>query len=325
MADLRSKEDLLSARDGPSSIRRGRPQKQSRRKKTHWGVYGALAPLAITLLVFQYYPALNGIWNSFWNWNPGFTSTFTGFDNYIRMFGDTVWWQSFGNLGIIFAFSIVTWVFPLLAAELLVSLRSQRAQFVFRTLLIVPMAFPGIVTALVWSFLYQPNSGVLNEILRGFALGDLAQNWLGDSRLALLALLFIGFPFVAGLPFLIFYSTLQNVPKEIFEACAIDGVGRVRRLWAIDIPLMARQVQLLVILVIIQTLQYGFVAYVLTHGGPDNATMVPVLYMLSQAYDGQAWGYAATLSTTLFALTVLLSAIVAVFRRKDSTTNVKGL
>ncbi|XUK60837.1 ABC-type sugar transport system permease subunit [Plantibacter sp. RU18] len=325
MVVLPPTEEVASVMERITSGEDSAPPAAARKRRVPWGVYIALAPLALTLIAFQYFPALSGIWHSFWDWNPGFTSTFTGFDNYIRMFGDSLWWQSFANLGIIFIFSIVSWIFPLMAAELLVSLKSQRAQFVFRTLLIVPMAFPGVVTALVWSFLYQPNSGVFNEILRGLGLGDLAQNWLGDPRTALLALLFIGFPFVAGLPFLIFYSTLQNIPKEIFEACSLDGVGRIRRFFTIDVPLMARQVQLLVILVIIETLQYGFVAYILTHGGPDNATMVPVLRMINEAYDGQAWGYAAALSTTLFVLTVVLSAVVAIFRRKDSTTNIKGL
>jgi len=302
-----------------------KPGAPRRRRPRHFGVYIALLPLALVLGLFAYYPAITGIFFSFWDWNPGFTSTFTGLDNYVRMFGDALWWDAFRNLGIIFIFTLVTWVLPLLAAELLITLKSERAQFIYRTLLIVPMAFPGVVTALVWSFMYQPNNGVINQLLRSLGLGDLAQNWLGNPQIALLALLFIGFPFIAGLPFLLFYSALRNVPPEIFEAAKMDGVGRIRRFISIDLPLMARQTQILLILVIIDTLQYGFVAYILTRGGPDNATMVPVIRMLNQAFEGQEWGYAATLSTTLFVLTVTLSILVAVFRRKDSTTNVKGL
>ena len=296
-----------------------------RRRRVPVAVYIGIAPLAVMLGLFQYYPAISGIWHSFWNWKPGFESTFTGLDNYIKMMGDELWWSSFANLAIIFVFTIVTWIFPLLAAELLISLRSERAQFVYRTLLLIPMAFPGVVTALIWSFLYQPNQGVINEVLRAVGLEVLAQNWLGDPKFALLALLFIGFPFVAGLPFLIFYSTLQNIPREIFEATSLDGVGRIRRLFTIDLPLMAGQVRLLVILAVIETLQYGFVAYILTNGGPDNATTVPVLRMLNQAFDGQNWGYAAALSTTLFVMTVLLSGIVSRVRRRETTANVKGM
>lgn len=288
-------------------------------------LYLALVPIALVLGVVEYYPALSGIWFSFFDWKPGGESPFVGIDNYARMMEDRIWWQSFRVLGVIFVFSIASWLFPLLAAELLITLRSERAAFVFRTLLIAPMAFPGVVTALVWSFMYHPNNGVINTLLESVGLGALAQNWLGDPSIALLALLFVGFPFVAGLQFLVFYSTLQNIPKEIFEAAQIDGVGRLRRFWYIDLPLMATQVRLLVVLSIINTLQYGFVAYLLTSGGPDNATTVPVLRMLNVAFQGQDWGYAAALSTTLFALTLAFSGIAAVAGRRESISNVRKM
>jgi raffinose/stachyose/melibiose transport system permease protein len=304
-----------------------RPAEQPRRRsKWHRALplYLALLPLALVLGVVEYYPALSGIWFSFFDWNPGAESVFIGGDNYVKMFHDQIWWQSFRVLGAIFVFAVASWTIPVLAAELLITLRNERTAFIFRTLLIVPMAFPGVVTALVWSFIYQPNDGVLNTFLKTIGLGDLAQNWLGDPSIALIALLFVGFPFVAGLQFLVFYSTLQNIPKEIFEAAEIDGVGRVRRFWYIDLRLMAAQVRLLIVLTIINTLQYGFVAYLLTRGGPDNATMVPVLRMLNVAFQGQDWGYAAALSTTLFLLTLAFSAIAGLVGRKDSISNVRG-
>lgn len=301
------------------------PAGSVRGRRVSWLVYVALLPLAVVLALFQYYPALNGIFRSFWDWNPGLESSFVGLDNYAKMMDDGIWWQSFKNLGFIFVFGVVSWVIPVVAAELLISLRGQRAQFVFRTLLIVPMAFPGVVTALVWSFMYHPNNGVINKALVAVGLEGWTQNWVGDPSFALVSLLFIGFPFVAGLPFLIFYSTLQNIPREIFEAAAIDGVSRLRRFGSIDLPLMARQVKLLFFLAVIGTLQYGFMAYIVTSGGPDNATMVPVLRMLNVAFQGQDWGYAAALSTTLFVFTLVLSAVVVFVRRGDSSTNVRGM
>lgn len=296
-----------------------------RRRRIPWWVYGALLPITAVLVVFQWYPAVLGVVGSFLDWQPGGESTFVGLDNYARMMQDDIWWTSFRNLGIIFLWGVGIWAFPLLASELLITVRNERQQFVFRTLLLLPFAFPGIVTAFMWSFMYHPNNGLINKFLEGIGLGFLAQNWTGDPSLALLALLMIGFPFVAGLPFLVFYSTLRNIPPELFDAAALDGVGRWRRFWAIDLPLMARQVKLLLFLVVIHTLQYGFVAFVVTAGGPDNATTVPVLRMLDVAFQGQNWGYAATLSTTLFVITVVFSLIVVLIRRSDSSTNVKSL
>jgi raffinose/stachyose/melibiose transport system permease protein len=293
---------------------------RAKRRRFPWYAYAALAPLFATLALFAYYPAASGIWHSFYEWRPGFDSPFVGIANYLTMLEDDLWWKSFGNLGFIFVFGItVAWAIPLLAAELIISLDSKRAQFLLRTLLIAPMAFPGVVTVLLWAAMYEPNNGVINRVLRSMGLGVLAQNWVGDPQFALLSLLFIGFPFVAGLPFLVFLTTLQNVSSEVFEAAALDGCGRLRRLVAIDLPLMATQLKLLVFLATIGVLQYGFAAYLLTGGGPDNATQVPVLRMLGVAFQGSDWGYAATLSTTLFVMTILLSVVIVYVRRKDST------
>lgn len=290
------------------------------RRRFPWYVYLALAPLFATLAVFAYYPAASGIWHSFYEWRPGFESPFVGLDNYATMLTDDLWWSSFRNLGLMFVFGVtVSWAIPLLAAELIISLKSKRAQFFFRTALIAPMAFPGVVTVLLWGAMYEPKNGVINRALRSVGLDALAQNWVGDPQFALLSLLFIGFPFVAGLPFLVFLTTLQNISTEIFEAAALDGCGRLRRLVKIDLPLMASQLKLLVFLATISVLQYGFAAYLLTSGGPDNATQVPVLRMLAVAFQGSDWGYAATLSTTLFVMTILLSVVIVYVRREDRT------
>ncbi|WP_120338838.1 carbohydrate ABC transporter permease [Cryobacterium soli] len=295
------------------------------RRRFPWYAYISLLPIAVVLVAFQYYPAISGMIYSFFDWNPAGSSPFIGFENYARMMSDELWWLSFRNLGAIFAFSIVAWVLPLLAAELVSSVRSQRAQFIYRTLLILPMAFPGIVTALIWAFMYQPNRGLFNEALKSIGLGALARNWVGDPSLALIALLFIGFPFIAGLPFLIFYTSLQNIPKEVFEAADLDGVGRVRRVWTIDLPLMMTQLKLLVFLAVVGTVQYGFVAYVVTGGGPDNVTLVPLLRMFAVAFQAQDWGYAAALSTTLFLITLVLSCVIVFVKRKSDTSDVRGM
>ncbi|MFF8618936.1 carbohydrate ABC transporter permease [Streptomyces sp. NPDC015350] len=285
-----------------------------------WFVYVGLLPLFVLLGLLAYYPAFSGVYHSLFDWRPGFDSSFVGLDNYRTMFADDLWWDSFKNLGYIFVVSVtVMWVLPLLAAELVISLRSERLQFLFRTVLIVPLAFPGVVTVLVWSFIFDPNDGMLNRALGAIGLESLAHNWVGDPATALPSLLVIGFPWVAGLPFLVFLTALQNIPKEVFEAASLDGCGRLRRVFSIDLPLMAAQMKLLFFLATISVLQFGFAAYLVTGGGPDNATQVPVLRMISVAFQGSDWGYAATLSTTLFVITALLSGALTLIRRKENS------
>lgn len=290
-----------------------------RRRRFAWQIYLVLLPTFAVLGTFAYYPAFSGIFHSFYDWRPGFSSPFVGMANYRQMMSDDLWWKSFENLGIIFVVAVTgMWALPMLAAELVITLRSRRAQFVFRTLLIAPYAFPGVVTVLVWDFMYDPNDGVINRFLQTVGLGSLQHNWVGAPSTALAALLAIGFPWIASLPFLIFLSQLQNIPAELFEAAALDGAGRMRRFWAVDLPLLARQIRLLFFLATISVLQYGFAAYLVTQGGPDNATQVPVLRMLGVAFQGQEWGYAATLSTVLFVITLAFSGAALMVRRKDA-------
>lgn len=302
-----------------ATVTRRPPRRAGRRRRFAWRVYLVLLPMFAVLGAFAYYPAFSGIFHSFYDWRPGFTSPFVGLANYREMISDDLWWKSFKNLGIIFVVAVtVMWALPMLAAELVITLRSQRAQFIFRTLLIAPLAFPGVVTVLVWDFMYDPNDGVINRFLKGIGLASLQHNWVGEPNTALPALLAIGFPWIASLPFLIFLSQLQNIPAELFEAAALDGAGRLRRFFSIDLPLLARQIRLLFFLATISVLQYGFAAYLVTQGGPDNATQVPVLRMLGVAFQGQEWGYAATLSTVLFVITLVVSAVALMVRRKDT-------
>jgi raffinose/stachyose/melibiose transport system permease protein len=291
----------------------------------NWKIYLVLLPTLVVLGALAYYPSISGIWHSLYDWRPGYDSPFVGLDNYRAMLHDDLWWSSFRNLGIIFVASVtVMWVMPVIAAELVISLRSARLQHVFRILLIVPLAFPGVVTALVWSFMYDPNDGVINRFLRSVGLGSWAHNWVGDPNTALGALLAIGFPWVAGLPFLVMLATLQNIPTEVFEAAELDGAGRLRRLVHIDLPLMARQFKLLIFLAIVSTLHYGLAAYLVTSGGPDNSTQVPVLWIIGSAFQGQQWGYAAALSTTLFVITFVASGILLFTRRKGQLDDVRA-
>ncbi|WP_049557115.1 carbohydrate ABC transporter permease [Nonomuraea sp. SBT364] len=287
------------------------------RRRIPWGVYLVLLPTFALLAAFAYYPALNGMVHSLFEWRPGFESPFVGLENYLTMLGDDLWWASFRNIGVIFVWAVtLMWVFPLLAAELVMSLSSERLRFVFRTLLILPLAFPAVVNVLLWQFMYDPRDGVINSLLRAVGLDGLAGNWIGDPDTALVALMTIGFPWVASLPFLVFLSALQNVPVEIYQAAEVDGAGRLRRFWSIDLPMMFRDVKLLFVLAVISVLQYGMQAHIMTKGGPDNATQVPVLRMLDAAFLDTSWGYAATLGTVLFALTLGVSLVALLLGRK---------
>jgi raffinose/stachyose/melibiose transport system permease protein len=276
-----------------------------------WSYYVALIPTFVLLALFGYYPAINGLYHAFYDWEPAFYAHYIGLDNFRTMLHDTVFINSLKNVAQFFIFGVtLAWLLPILAAEAVITLHSQRWQFIFRTLLIAPFAFPIAVQVLLWGFLYDPNVGVFNSFLRAIGLGGLAHNWLGDPHTALFSLMFMNAPWVASVPFLIFLSGLQGIPQEIFDSAALEGAGRFRRFFLIDLPLLASQFKLMFILAIIQILQFAVPVALLTNGGPANSTMMPVVYLLDTAFNGSDWGYAAALSATLFMIMLVLSLVV---------------
>lgn len=295
---------------------------QKKARKFRPIIYLGLLPLFAILLVFSYYPAINGLSKSFFDWKFFEASTFIGLDNYRKMLADDVWWEAFGHISLVLLAGVtIMWLFPLLAVEMLISLKNQRIQYVLRTALLFPLAFPIIVTIYMWGFIYNPNQGILNVALNQIGLGSLTQNWLGDPKTALWSLIFINFPWIAGLPFFVFLTGLQNIGTEIFEAAALDGASRIKRFFLIDVPLLKKQFRLLFILAVINILQFGITAQALTEGGPDNATMFPIIRILNVAFRGGDWGYAAALSTTLFVVTFLISTFIFLVSRGEKNND----
>ena len=220
-----------------------------------WPLYLALAPTLALIGVFTYYTTAQGIQMSFYSSNNYSLNFFAGLDNYRTLLHDTVFWNGYKNALKWFVYGVTAgWLFPFVAAELLISISSPRWQFILRTALLLPMAFPVAVVGFTWQALYNAdpsNQGVFNVLLGDMGLSGLEQNWLGDPKLALYCLLFMGFPYIAGLAFLLLLGGLQNIPGEVLEAAELDGCGRWRRIAAIDLPLLGDQFSLLFMLALI--------------------------------------------------------------------------
>jgi raffinose/stachyose/melibiose transport system permease protein len=279
-----------------------------------WALYLTLLPTMALILIFAYYPTVNGIAQSLYTSNSTEQNVFVGLDNFKTLFKDTTFWNGFVNALWYFVFSItVGWIIPFFIAELMISVSSLRLQWGLRTALILPMAFPAAVFAFIWSFMYDPNDGVINTFLNGVGLESLTRNWLGDPNLALGSLMMIGFPTMliaagGGLPFLLMLTGLQSIPQEIFDAAAVDGCSRWRRAWAIDLPMLGSQFDLLFILSLIGLTQAGGVTLLLaTNGGPAFSTTTPVVSLVQAGISAGDFGYGAAMGTVLFGASLMLT------------------
>jgi len=247
----------------------------------------------------------------------------------VRRMGDTLLWDSFHLILILVIANILKMWPSIFTAVCIHRLRSDRAQYLYRVLFVVPMIIPQMVGLLIWKFFYDPNVGVLNRFLiitgldnvlmwldkwvlhLGVFVPPFKPAWLGDPSLIIPALIFWGFPWVGVVGVLIYLAGLQNIGREVYEAAEIDGVNWWSKFWRIELPLIMTQIRLNLILMIIGTFQaYGF-QYVLlgAEGGPQNKGLTPGLYMFYQAFEEQNYGYACAIGLILFFIILVLTII----------------
>jgi len=248
---------------------------------------------------------------------------------YVRGYGDHILWMSFNLIGILIVANLFKMWPAIFAAVCIHRLRSEKWQYFYRVLFVVPLIIPQMVGLLIWKFFYDPNVGPLNKILVTtgidkilmwmdkwvFHLGvfnpPFKPAWLGDPSLIIPALIFWGFPWVGVVGVLIYLAGLQNISNDVYEAAEIDGVGWWKRFTCIEFPLIMTQIRLNLVLMIIGTFQaYGFQLILLgVEGGPRNKGMTPGLYMFYQAFNEQKYGYACSIGLILFFIILILTII----------------
>lgn len=283
--------------------------------------YLFILPLMLGLLIFSYYPAFSGIYHSFFDWDSVGTAKFIGVENYRELFRDEVFLTAFGTmLKIQLPKLLIGIIVPLIMAEMIFCVRSQRAQYWYRILILFPIVTPGVVSTLIWKFIYDPNGGLLTSLLRALGIMDATQviSWLEDPRWVIFAVIFMGFPWIGGTSVLIYMSGLMNIPTEVMESATLDGCGVLRRIVRIDLPTIMGQVRYFLIMGIIGALQDYSLQLMLTDGGPGYSTMVPGYYMYLEAFTANRMGYACAIGTTLFLIIFVITAVTYRYIRSDA-------
>ncbi len=245
---------------------------------------------------------------------------FIGLANYGRLIHDDVFWLTLGN-SLIWVFGSVGLQFVGGFAAALLLHQGFRGRALVRTVTLLPWIIPGVVVALLWEWLYQPNYGVLNDLL--FRLGWLHERvaWLSDPRLAMPAVIatnvWRGVPFFA----IMLLAGLQAIPDEIYEAARVDGASVTGRFRYVTLPLLRPIIVVATATRIIWTFNYADLIFVMTGGGPAHATQITSTYTLLQAYSNLDFGYAATLSIVLLVIMLAFTIVyLRVTRGLESTS-----
>ncbi|MGD9613506.1 MAG: ABC transporter permease subunit, partial [Kiritimatiellia bacterium] len=260
----------------------------------HWEIYFFIVPTLILIGLFQYYPASSGIFHSLFRWNGSDISEFVGLANYVDLLKNLEFWNSFKLAFILGFWNVIKMIPALLVAVCIHRASSEKMQFFYRTLFVVPMVIPGLITVLIWrSFFFEATAGYLNQFLDWTGLMTLLQHagtfvsgrladpnlgglaksflesfdwltafkagtspaWLGDPKIIIIACVIWGFPWVGSFAVLMHLAKLQNISKDIYEAADIDGATWWSRFTKIELPLLMGSIYLLMVFAIIETIK----------------------------------------------------------------------
>ena len=285
-----------------------------------WAKYRAgilfVLPAFFLYAVFMIYPFFQSIYYSFTDWNGVLPEkNFIGLANYRQMLGDDLLWTSLWHTLI---WVVIGTIGPLAVGLLLAVLlwRRPRGFTLFRTVYFMPQVLSSVVIAIVWGWIYNPVFGILNRGLDGIGLEGLSRGWLGDTDVALYAVLVAAMWAETGFVFVVFLAGLQNVSRDLIEAAMLDGANAWQRFRNVTVPQLANVVNVITALLLIGGFSVFDIVFVMTGGGPANATEVIATYTYKEAFTQNRIGYAATLSLVITAISLVASVVFIRLRER---------
>ena len=303
------------------ALTRRRPAFSLGRWLEHGSVFSWLmvAPPVLFLLALVGYPFFYGIWLSLMNRPVAAEGIFVGLANYVGAWHDPVFWQVVGNT---FVYTAVATVLKMVGGLGLALVMNQNFRFknLTRALLLLPFIVPTVLSTIAWQWIFDPAFSVVNWTLIATGLiSPPGPSWLGNPHLAMASLILVnvwrGLPFYA----ITLLAGLQTISPELYEAATIDGAGAWGRFRYVTLPLMKPIIFIVTMFSVIFTFADFQLIYVLTHGGPANATQVFATYAFDIAMLGGQFGQGAAIALTMVPPLALIILAMAIYLRPEKT------
>lgn len=280
-----------------------------------------LAPPVLLYTVFVLWPYGQALYYALTSWR-GFSRDrpFVGVENFQRLVDDRIFWNALGNNGLLLVvLPAVTIALALLFAGLIAQ-GGQGVRFgsFYRIVFFFPQVMSAVVLGVLWTFVFHPNVGVLNGVLRLVGLDGWQRPWLGDPNWVLWAIAFVAIWSSVGFFLVLFIAGMQAIPIDLYDAARLDGAGRVRSFWSITLPLLRDHLQVAFVFMAIGALDlFALVQVMAVKGGPSRAADVVARYMYDLAFSQSQFGYATAIGVVLLLLTLLLSVVTIAFTQRD--------
>jgi len=281
---------------------------QGRKRNERITAYLFIAPAVVLLIAFLVVPMIYTAYFSVFKYQimrPD-NIDFIGIDNYTKLFADKNFWVALKNT-VYFTIIVVPAQCALaLALALLVS-KKFRGVSVFRTMYFSPQLTSMVVIAVLWSVLYNanPNTGLINSLLVNIGLKPI--NFLTNEHTAMNAIIFMSAWQGAGYQMMIFLAGLQGIPRDQYEAASVDGATKWNQFRYITLPGLRGTIKYVIMITMIQAMKLFTQPYIMTQGGPKNATKTLVYYIYTQGFQKGNFGYACSIATVFFVIVVTMS------------------
>lgn len=283
---------------------------------------GFVVPALAVYLFYFLLPIPLSTYYSLFNWDGLSPLTrFIGLGNFERLLTNPVFWQSFGNNIRLVILSLVIQLPFGLALGLIVSSK-LKGTGMFKLLYFIPMTISAVAIGITWKFIYAPNYGLLNTILRRIGLDGWTQGWLGEPNLAFGAI--VAAISWQHIPFymVLFAAGLAGIPRDLIESAYIDGATGFQSFLHVTIPLLVPTIRTAAVLSLTGSLKYFALIFVMTGGGPNHASELMATYMYKQAFTNFSMGYGSSVAVVMFVIAIALTILILTFGKKGDEDHV---
>lgn len=261
---------------------------------------------------------------SFTRWQGVGTPEWVGLANYARLFQDPSFWASFRHIAVlIVAMAIAPTILGLVIATVLFDyvavVFGWRTASLFRSGFYLPQILPVAIAGVVWGWILHPSYGALNSLLQLAGVPSLAHNWLGDPSYALASVMVVLVWVQIGYPVVVFMAGHQRIDPEVLEAAVVDGAGWRQRFTRITVHLLKPEIYVVLVTTTIAALKIFGQIYVLTRGGPGDATLVPSYFAYKSFFEKANVGYGSAISTVLAAIILGLTLVFLRLQAREQT------
>lgn len=275
-------------------------------KVERWAGLVLASPALLVFTVFMFVPLVLTFWYSLNSYSGFGDLEFVGLENYTTIVSDSTFWRAAINTVVFTAITVPMGIALGLGAALLVN-RWMPGRGLFRGLFYVPVVISGVASGVIFLRLFDPLVGILNQLANSVGLPSV--DWQGDERAAMVSIIVVSTWQSIGFGMVVYLAALQGIPREVYEAGTVDGAVGWKRLRHITWPLVAPTTFFLVVYAIIQSFQVFDSVYVLTRGGPGNATTFLVQYAYEEGFNQRRQGYAAAIGVIIYVVVLIFTVL----------------